>query len=253
MGGNASKVGFEAIVKQLTTKEVNPTDYEVSAYHSFDDILTSCDYAEDCKTFGKYWTRLSVYTLSHTFLIVNTTFHATILKIFFSHNLRQFWDEMWKTTLSVDQIFEYFPPDDVRKLIKDRPSNLKTLFTQAVAQLFQVVETPYPVYFDQALNCTRYKWPSCFLKRDNDNVKDVRYEVPPLQTYLNYEVLHTANINTNDGTSTMRSSEFLFTVKLPTGTVRFEPFLTRPSMIQTTLQDSFEGSPVHAGEWQWVC
>ena len=62
---------------------------------------------------------------------------------------------MWKTTLSVDQIFEFFPPDDVRKLIKDRASNLKTLFTQAVAQLFQVVETPYPVYFDQALNCTR--------------------------------------------------------------------------------------------------
>jgi hypothetical protein len=30
MGGNASKVGFEAIVKQLSTKEVNPTDYEVS-------------------------------------------------------------------------------------------------------------------------------------------------------------------------------------------------------------------------------
>ena len=67
----------------------------------------------------------------------------------------QFWDEMWKTTLSVHQIFEYFPPDDVRKLIRDRPGNLKTLFTQAVAQLFQVVETPYPVYFDQALNCTR--------------------------------------------------------------------------------------------------
>ena len=30
MGGNASKAGFEAIVKQLSTKEVNPTDYEVS-------------------------------------------------------------------------------------------------------------------------------------------------------------------------------------------------------------------------------
>ena len=33
MGGNASKVGFEAIVKQLSTKEVNPTDYEVSQNH----------------------------------------------------------------------------------------------------------------------------------------------------------------------------------------------------------------------------
>jgi hypothetical protein len=37
----------------------------------------------------------------------------------------------------------------------ERPNNIKTLFTQAVAQLYQVVETPYPVYFDQALNCAR--------------------------------------------------------------------------------------------------
>jgi hypothetical protein len=53
MGGNASKVGFEAIVKQLTTKEVNPTDYEVSSNHSSDDVLIICDYGEDCKTSGK--------------------------------------------------------------------------------------------------------------------------------------------------------------------------------------------------------
>lgn len=32
---------------------------------------------------------------------------------------------------------------------------MRILFTQAVAQLYQVVETPYPVYFDQALNCIR--------------------------------------------------------------------------------------------------
>ena len=32
---------------------------------------------------------------------------------------------------------------------------MRILFTQAVAQLYQVVETPYPVYFDQALNCVR--------------------------------------------------------------------------------------------------
>ncbi len=43
----------------------------------------------------------------------------------------------------------------IRKLITERFSNLQTLFTQAVAQLYQVVETPYPVYFDQALNCAR--------------------------------------------------------------------------------------------------
>jgi High-temperature-induced dauer-formation protein len=29
------------------------------------------------------------------------------------------------------------------------------LFTQATAQLCQIVETPYNIYFDQALNCVR--------------------------------------------------------------------------------------------------
>lgn len=54
MGGNASKVGFEAIVKQLTTKEVNPTDYEVSIYHSSDA------FCRGFHTFGKYLMRLTV-------------------------------------------------------------------------------------------------------------------------------------------------------------------------------------------------
>ena len=66
-----------------------------------------------------------------------------------------FWDELWKTTLTVEEIFELVQPDDVRKLISDHPNNLKIMVTQAVAQLYQVVETPYPIYFDQALNCAR--------------------------------------------------------------------------------------------------
>jgi hypothetical protein len=66
-----------------------------------------------------------------------------------------FWDELWKTVLSTEDIFELISPEDVRKLIMERPENLKTIFTQAVAQLYQVVETPYPIYFDQALNCSR--------------------------------------------------------------------------------------------------
>lgn len=45
--------------------------------------------------------------------------------------------------------------DNVRDLIITHPQNMKLLFTQAVAQLYQMVETPYPVYFDQALNCIR--------------------------------------------------------------------------------------------------
>ena len=37
----------------------------------------------------------------------------------------------------------------------ERFDNLATLFTQATAQLCQIVETPYTIYFDQALNCVR--------------------------------------------------------------------------------------------------
>ena len=57
---------------------------------------------------------------------------------------QDFWDDLWKTSLSVEDIFELITPDDVRVIIADRPSNLRTLFTQAVAQLYQVDETPCP-------------------------------------------------------------------------------------------------------------
>jgi hypothetical protein len=55
-----------------------------------------------------------------------------------------FWDELWKTTLTTEDIFDVISPADVRKLVNEKPLNLKILFTQAVAQLYQVVETPYP-------------------------------------------------------------------------------------------------------------
>jgi len=67
----------------------------------------------------------------------------------------EFWDELWKTILTVEEIFELVQPEDVRKIITDHPENVKIMVTQAVAQLYQVVETPYPIYFDQALNCAR--------------------------------------------------------------------------------------------------
>lgn len=70
-------------------------------------------------------------------------------------NNHAYWDELWKTALSAEDLFDIFPAASVRKLIAERPANMKIIFTQAVAQLYQVVETPYPVYFEQALNCTR--------------------------------------------------------------------------------------------------
>ena len=39
----------------------------------------------------------------------------------------EFWDELWKTTLTVEEIFELVQPDDVRKLISDHPNNLKIM------------------------------------------------------------------------------------------------------------------------------
>jgi hypothetical protein len=67
----------------------------------------------------------------------------------------EFWDELWKTVLPSEEIFEILPAEEVRKLLATRPENIRTVFTQAVAQLYQVVETPYPIYFQQALNCSR--------------------------------------------------------------------------------------------------
>jgi len=66
-----------------------------------------------------------------------------------------FWDELWKIPSSPEEVFELIPPHSARRLRDERFDNLATLFTQATAQLCQIVETPYNIYFDQALNCVR--------------------------------------------------------------------------------------------------
>lgn len=52
-------------------------------------------------------------------------------------------------------MFEVISPEDVRALIRQRPNNMQILFRQAIELLYQVVESPFPIYFDQALNCIR--------------------------------------------------------------------------------------------------
>ncbi|GMH53489.1 hypothetical protein TrRE_jg12480, partial [Triparma retinervis] len=52
-------------------------------------------------------------------------------------------------------VFSVLSPTSIRLLRRSHFSNLSTLITQATAQLCQVVETPYSIYFDQALNCVR--------------------------------------------------------------------------------------------------
>ncbi|KAL7550976.1 hypothetical protein ACHAWF_014186 [Thalassiosira exigua] len=66
-----------------------------------------------------------------------------------------FWDELWKIPSSSEEVFELLTPAAARRLRDDRFENLATLFTQSTAQLCQIVETPYTIYFDQALNCVR--------------------------------------------------------------------------------------------------
>jgi len=66
-----------------------------------------------------------------------------------------FWDELWKIPSSAEEVFELISPTAARTLRDQRFENLATLFTQATAQLCQIVETPYNIYFDQALNCVR--------------------------------------------------------------------------------------------------
>ena len=67
----------------------------------------------------------------------------------------EFWDELWKIPSSAEEVFELISPSAARYLRDERFDNLATLFTQATAQLCQIVETPYSIYFDQALNCVR--------------------------------------------------------------------------------------------------
>lgn len=61
----------------------------------------------------------------------------------------------WHNPSSAQEVFELIPASAARQLRDKRFENLATLFTQAVAQICQIVETPYNIYFDQALNCVR--------------------------------------------------------------------------------------------------
>ena len=80
---------------------------------------------------------------------------SALIEVDVSADDADFWDELWKIPNSGEEVFELIPPAAARKLRDERFANLATLFTQATAQLCQIVETPYNIYFDQALNCVR--------------------------------------------------------------------------------------------------
>lgn len=80
---------------------------------------------------------------------------SALIEVDVSADDADFWDELWKIPSSAEEVFELIPPSAARRLRDERFDNLATLFTQATAQLCQIVETPYNIYFDQALNCVR--------------------------------------------------------------------------------------------------
>lgn len=80
---------------------------------------------------------------------------SALIEVDVSADDAEFWDELWKIPSTAEEVFELLPAHAARKLRDDKFENLATLFTQAVAQLCQIVETPYNIYFDQALNCVR--------------------------------------------------------------------------------------------------
>lgn len=80
---------------------------------------------------------------------------TALIQVDVSADDAEFWDELWKIPSSAEEVFELLPAQSARRLRDERFENLATLFTQAVAQLCQIVETPYSIYFDQALNCVR--------------------------------------------------------------------------------------------------
>lgn len=80
---------------------------------------------------------------------------SALVEIDVSPDDANFWDELWKIPSSSEEVFELITPESARQLRDEKFDNLATLFTQATAQLCQIVETPYNIYFDQALNCVR--------------------------------------------------------------------------------------------------
>lgn len=80
---------------------------------------------------------------------------TALIQVDVSPDDADFWDELWKIPSTAEEVFELLSPSICRRLRDQRFENLATLFTQAVAQLCQIVETPYNIYFDQALNCVR--------------------------------------------------------------------------------------------------
>lgn len=67
----------------------------------------------------------------------------------------EFWNKLWKIPTTADEIFTLIQPEDVRMLRKNQPTNLATMYEQAVSQLTRIVDQPVSKYYPNALTCIR--------------------------------------------------------------------------------------------------
>ena len=90
-----------------------------------------------------------------------------------------FWDSLWKTQVTCQDIYELIRPADVRSIVETCPGNVEIILSQSIIQLFQVVETPYPVYFEQGLTCVRVltRLLPLFMELKKESIRKLFWEV----------------------------------------------------------------------------
>ncbi|ETW04426.1 hypothetical protein H310_04703 [Aphanomyces invadans] len=94
----------------------------------------------------------------------------------------EFWDKLWKIPTTAEEIFTLIQPDDIRMLRQNQQGNLSTMLTQAISQLHQIVETPLPKYYPQAVNCIRVLtrvMPFILEDRSDEFVQQLLWGPPP--------------------------------------------------------------------------
>ncbi|CAK4732153.1 unnamed protein product [Aphanomyces euteiches] len=93
-----------------------------------------------------------------------------------------FWDKLWKIPTTAEEIFTLIQPDDIRMLRQNQQQNLSTMLTQAISQLHQIVATPLPKYYPQAVNCIRVLtrvMPFILEDRSDEFVQQLLWGPPP--------------------------------------------------------------------------
>ena len=119
-----------------------------------------------------------------------------------------FWDSLWKTQVTCQDIYELIRPADVRSIVETCPGNVEIILSQSIIQLFQVVETPYPVYFEQALTCVRVltRVLPLFMELDKESIRKLFWEVTDHSKRMISPVKGEGGDGKDDGAAATRTS-----------------------------------------------